>query len=314
MTEAPPYLTARDVREAIPPQRARRLVELALERGFRPADDPARAHVDAGSGHLLLMPSTIGDRVGVKVAAVAPDNPARGLPRISGTYLLLDAATMQTIAIMDAASLTALRTPAVSAVAVDRLAPAEARELVVFGNGPQAIEHVVALAGVRAFERIRLVGRDPARVAVAVSELAARGVDAEAAEPADVATADVVVCATTAAEPLFDGALVRDGACVVAMGSHEPDRRELDGPLMGRALVVVEDAATALREAGDVVLALDDGGLDPAGLVGLDELVRGERVRATDRPNVFKGTGMSWQDLAVAVGAVGEVEGETAGR
>ena len=71
--------------------------------------------------------------------------------------------------------------------------------------------------------------------------------------------ADVVVCATTARTPLFDSTLLTDDVIVIAIGSHEPDARELDGALMGRAQVVVEDVATALRECGDVVLAIADG-------------------------------------------------------
>ncbi|GEK79660.1 ornithine cyclodeaminase family protein [Agrococcus baldri] len=301
---APGTYTAADVRERITPRRARELVARALESGFSPADDAPRSNIAAGEGHLLLMPSTIGAWTGVKVASVAPGNPDRGLPRIQATYLLLDTATLSTAAIIDGVSLTALRTPAVSAVAVDRLAAPDASRLVVFGNGPQAIEHAIAMADVRALTSVRLVGRSAARVEAACAELRERGVDASPGTAADVAEADVVVCATSAQHPLFDGALVRDGACVVAMGSHEPDRRELDEQLMGRSLVVVEDVAAAMREAGDVIQAVDAGVLDASALVGIDALVRGEVARASDRPNVFKGTGMSWQDLAVAIGVV----------
>jgi ornithine cyclodeaminase len=75
---------------------------------------------------------------------------------------------------------------------------------------------------------------------------------------------------------------------------------------MGRSLVVVEDPGVALREAGDVVQAAAEGTLVPSDLVGLGALVRGEVARCTDRPNVFKSVGMSWEDLAVAAGVVGE--------
>jgi ornithine cyclodeaminase len=119
--------------------------------------------------------------------------------------------------------------------------------------------------------------------------------------PGDVADADLVVCATTARTPLFDGSLVRDTACVVAVGSHEPDARELDAGLLGRGTVVVEDRATALREAGDVVLAIAEGRLDDGALVGLAEVVAGaEGPSSAARPRIFKSVGMSWQDLVVA--------------
>jgi ornithine cyclodeaminase/alanine dehydrogenase-like protein (mu-crystallin family) len=300
----PRFHGAQEVRARVPPRRARELVEAALAGDFDPATDPPRVHAPAGAGHLLLMPSTLGGWSGVKVASVAPGNPAAGLPRIQATYVLMDAATLTPRAILDGASLTALRTPAVSAVAVDHLAAPDAAELLVLGTGPQAVEHVVALAEVRRFARVRVVGRSAGKVADVIAQVSARGVPAESGSVDHVASADVVACATAAAEPLFDGALVRDGACVVAIGSHEPDRRELDAALVGRALVVVEDPGTALREAGDVVLAVEEGTLDVAALVGLGALVRGEVARREDRPNVFKGTGMAWQDLAVAAGVV----------
>lgn len=297
-----PFVDGDEVRHRIDPDRARTLIEGALKAGFDPADDPARGHADAGAGHLLLMPSTLGDWVGVKVASVAPGNPALGLPRIQAVYVLMDAKTLTPRVFVDGVSLTSLRTPATSAVAADHLADPEASRLVVFGNGPQAVEHVVAMARIRALSDVRMVGRTPHKVAAALAELAERGITAEAGVAADVADADIVVCATSSAEPLFDGSLVRDGACVVAMGSHEVDRRELDAALMGRAQVVVEERDSALRECGDVVLAIEEGALKAEGLVGLAPLVRGEVARRTDRPNVFKGSGMSWQDLAVAVG------------
>lgn len=91
---------------------------------------------------------------------------------------------------------------------------------------------------------------------------------------------------------------------VAAIGSHEPNRRELPGELLERALVVVEERSTAFREAGDVVLAAQEGHIAEASpnLHELTALVRGEVSRSEARPNAFKGTGMSWQDLAVVTG------------
>ena len=297
-----PFVGAEELRARISPRRAFELIERALLDGFDPTEDPARSHTGAGDGHLLLMPSTLGDWVGVKIASVSPDNPARDLPRIQAVYMLMDARTLTPRLLVDGVTLTSLRTPATSAVAADRLAVPGPCRLMVFGSGPQAVEHAVAVAGIRELTSVRIVGRTPHKVAAAVQELTERGIPAEAGTDADVPEADIVVCATSAKDPLFDGSLVKDGACVVAIGSHEPDRRELDAALMGRSLVVVEESGAALRECGDVVLAIDEGTLTEADLVGLAPLLRGEVTRRTDRPNVFTGSGMSWEDLAVAVG------------
>lgn len=295
-------ITGEDFQREVTPDRARRLIEQALLDGFDPSDDPARAHIPAGQGHLLLMPSVLGQSVGVKIASVAPGNPQRGLPRIQALYLLVDADTLTPTALLDGSALTAVRTPATTAVACDRLAAGSASRLVVFGSGPQAVEHVIALVQIRELTDIRLVGRTPERTRPALEELASRGIRADQGSSEDLAQADIIVCATSSSEPLFDTSLVRDGACVAAIGAHQPDHRELEAALMARSLVVVEDTDTALREAGDVVLAIGEGALQQSQLHTLRSLVLGETVRAEDRPNVFKGTGMSWQDAAVASG------------
>ncbi|MFI7483909.1 ornithine cyclodeaminase family protein [Kocuria sp. M1R5S2] len=302
--DRPTWYTAEEIAARVPADRARRLVETVLREGFDPSTDPARVSTPAGSGHLLLMPSTIGGWTGVKVASVAPGNAELGLPRIQAVYVLMDSQTLTPRALLEGSVLTALRTPAVSAAAADALAPAGAEHLVVFGTGPQALGHAEALARIRALRRITVVGRRPGKVREVVDRLGRLGPEVVAGTAEDVAHADVVVCATSSPEPLFDGALVRDGACVVAIGSHEPGRRELDDRLMGRSLVVVEDPATALREAGDVVLAVRAGALAESSLVPLRDVVTGGTTRREDAPNVFKGVGMSWQDLAVAVGVV----------
>jgi ornithine cyclodeaminase len=94
--------------------------------------------------------------------------------------------------------------------------------------------------------------------------------------------------------------MVADTAVVVAVGSHEPDAREVPAALCARATVVVEDVATALREAGDVILALHEGVLHAQDLVPMRHVVTGRVSRASDRPLLFKSVGMSWQDLVTA--------------
>jgi ornithine cyclodeaminase len=240
------------------------------------------------------MPSEASTGAGVKVVTVAPDNPAHGLPRIQATYLLFDRETLTLEAVLDGTALTTLRTPAVSVAAVLPVLPDRPLRLVVVGAGPQAVAHVATLAAVRPLADVTHLVRDPSRTTVAAVRLGSA--------PADevLRTADVVVCATSARSPLFDSALLRDDVVVVAVGSHEPDARELDAPLLGRAAVVVEDVGAALREAGDVVLAIAEGALTAADLVPMRDVVTGAVTPPADRPLVVKTVGMSWQDLVVA--------------
>lgn len=302
MSGALPWLDAATLRRLVPMNTAVHTIETALRAGVDPTADPARGVLDLRCGSLLLMPTEVGNRVGVKLASVAPDNPRRGLPRISAVYVLFDGDTLTPVALLDGTALTTLRTPAVSAVAVSHLAPARASRLVLFGTGPQAVGHVEAIRTVAPLREVVVVGRDPARAAAFASHVGG-GLTARAGDAGAVAGADIVVCATTARQPLFSGAAVPDAACVVAVGSHEPDCRELDSALLGRSYVVVEDAATALREAGDVVLALIAGALAAGDLVSLADVVTGRVTLPADRPRVFKSVGMAWEDLVVAAEA-----------
>lgn len=296
-----PSLDADAVLGALPFADAVDALERALVDGLDPAAGVDRSIVDVAHGQLLLMPAETATATGVKLATVAPGNAAHGLPRIQALYVLLDRRTLRPLALLDGTALTTLRTPAVSAVAVRHLADPDARRMVVFGSGPQAWGHVEAVRAVRPVESVVVVGRDRARADALAGRIAGSGLPAEVGTPESVAKADLVVCATTSAEPVFDSALLPPAACVVAVGSHEPDRRELDSALLGRAAaeggLVVESAATALREAGDVVMAVEEGALDPTTLLDLATVVGREPSGGLA---VFKSVGMGWQDLVVA--------------
>ncbi len=296
------FIDAAAVDERVSMLAAIRALQRLLRAGFDPDDDPARSIVDVPHGQLLLMPAAIDGLAGQKLATVAPGNPAHGRERIQALYVVLDGVTLAPIAILDGTALTSLRTPAVSASVVDVTAGAAASSLVVFGTGPQAMRHVEAMAAIRPLRRVRLIGRDPhrAEVAVAAARALLPGADVAAGAPDEVAMADIVVCATTASTPLFDTDLIPDHTALVAVGSHEPDRRELPGALLGRAQVIVETERIARTEAGDIVMAVAEGHLAPDAVVPMARIVDGSTAVATDRPRVLKTCGMGWQDLAVA--------------
>ncbi|MGZ6644547.1 MAG: ornithine cyclodeaminase family protein [Solirubrobacteraceae bacterium] len=270
-----PFLSAADVAERLGPIAAIDALQDALLSGLDPEADPPRGALTVGAGELLVMPSTTAAHAVVKLVTVG------GEPRIQGVCVVFDATTLAPVALVDGIALTNVRTPAVSALAVRALAAPDARRLLVFGRGPQAHGHVEAIRAVRPIEHVDMVGRDGG----GVDEL--------------VAAADIVCCATTAREPLFDGSLVADHATVVAIGSHEPEARETDDTLVRRSTVVVESRTSALREAGDVIGAIASGALREDSLVTLADLVCG-RASVAPGPRLFKSTGMAWEDAVVA--------------
>lgn len=296
----PPWISADDIFARVGFGAAARALQAAVRAGLDPADDFSRSVLPLDRGQLLLMPSRSAEFVGVKVATVAPSNPQAGRSRIQGIYLLLDAATLTPVALLDGIALTTLRTPAVSAAIADLLAPAEVEHLVVFGSGPQAEGHVEAMRAIRQVGRVTVVGRHPGRAEALAERVRAAGLPARTGTPDAVRDAQLIVCATTSRVPLFDGSLVLQDSCTVAVGSHEPDAREVSSALIGRAQVVVEDRQVALREGGDVLIPLREGVIEAGSLVPMRDILTGTVAVDHRRPRVFTSSGMSWQDLVVA--------------
>ena len=289
---------------ALGPSGAADALERALREGLDPAAGAPRTFMDVPAGELIIMPAAGRRHVGTKLVGVAPRNAERGLPRIGAVYVLFDAETMQPVATLDGTALTTLRTPATSIVALRPWLRSDERprRVVVFGAGPQGVGHVDALAAEVPLADVALVVRRPEAVTLPGSGpgTRARVLRAGDLEVDDALRgADVVVCATTARTPVFDASLVGPRTLVAAVGSHEAEAAEVDTVFASSATVVVEDVATALRECGDVVQAVDVGAVHERDLVPLARVARGEQAATTGRV-LFKGSGMAWQDLVVA--------------
>jgi len=283
-----PFYRASEVVAALAPEQAVQAIEGALRGGLDPASDPPRTATPLRRGEFLVMPSESASAAGVKVLTLAPDNPRLGRPRVQGFYALFDPETLTPHALLDGASVTSVRTPAVSLAAVRPalLRWSEPLDVVVFGAGPQARDHLRTLEDV-------VRGRRPIASVTTVRS--------DSPPPtAELGRAGLVICATTARAPLFDSALLRADVVVVAVGSHEADARELDSALLGRAQVIIEDRATALRECGDVIMAIADGALTDGDLIGMADVCCGRIALRADQPVVFKSSGMSWEDLVIA--------------
>jgi ornithine cyclodeaminase/alanine dehydrogenase-like protein (mu-crystallin family) len=222
-------------------------------------------------------------------------------PAIVGTVVWSDLRTSEQL-VADAGAVTTLRTGAVTGVATDLLAPDDARRCVVIGTGAQAPDQLRAVRAVRAIDEVTLVGRDPARAERLATALADEmgEVRVEVAPHLETAlsSADVVCCATTALEPLFAVDALPDRVHVNAIGSFRPTMRELPDELLGGGLVVVDQRAAVLEEAGEILHALSAGAISEGDLLELGAALT-EGVERTPRTS-FKSVGVAVQDWAVA--------------
>lgn len=302
-----PYFNADQVEAALPYDRAVRALETALRGSVDPEEDGPRLFSPAPDGEFLLMPAQGAAFSGVKALTVAPNNPARGLEKIQGLYILYSSDSLTPVAVMEGASLTAIRTPAVTLLAVSHLAAAsgstfpEHPQILVFGAGIQAAGHIRAAHALFPSARFEVIGRSPERVAQLIAQfpelrITDRGADRDGA----VREADVILCTTTSSTPLFDGSLVSDTAIVAAVGTHGHDLRELDDALMSRADIVVEGRKSAQTENGNLATLFSAADWQNHPPANIKDLVNGNFTRTPNRPACYTGVGMSWEDLICA--------------
>jgi thiomorpholine-carboxylate dehydrogenase len=190
---------------------------------------------------------------------------------------------------LDGRTLTAMRTAAVSAAVTNRLAAQDSRVLALLGSGAQAEMHLEALRHVRTFDEVRVWSRTPEHAERFAVRHGARAMDAASA----VRGADVIVTATPAREPILQGAWLKRGAHVNAIGAPMPGWRELDDAAMANTLVV-ESREAVEKESGDVILSKAKIHAEAG------EIFAGGKSIPVSVTTVFKSVGMAIEDVAAA--------------
>jgi ornithine cyclodeaminase/alanine dehydrogenase-like protein (mu-crystallin family) len=270
------------------------------------------------AGLVVLMPSYLSGgpgepaasgTYGLKAICITTSNPAVGLDAHQGIVLLSSGSTGEPIALLNASALTEIRTAAVSVVATDVLARADADELAVIGTGVQARAHVLALDGARPLTAIRVAGRDPARTADFVASLDGQTrapVRACGSAREAVRGAGIVVTVTNSAEPVLDRNWLAPGTHINAVGACLPSMRELDSVTVATAVLFADRRDSLLTESGDYLLAVADG------VAGSDQIRAelGEVLAGTgdgrlgeEEITVFESLGLAIEDLAAAARA-----------
>ncbi len=312
-------LSAEAVRQALPMTEAVEAMKRALAAvSAGEVALPPRTHLALTDppGTALVMPAYAGadGRLGVKIVTLVPANRQRGRPMLQGLMVLADARTGSPVAVMDAATLTAIRTGAASGAATDLLARPDAAAAAVFGAGVQGRTQLEAVCTVRGIRRARVFDPDGEAARGFADEMAGRlGIPVEpAASPAEaLAGADVVCTATTASEPVFDDADLATGVHLNAVGAYQPPAREVPAETVCRARVVVDQRAAALAEAGDLVVPLRDGRITEDHIAAeVGEIVLG-RVPGRETPEqitLFKSVGVAVEDVAAASAALAGAE------
>jgi alanine dehydrogenase len=285
-----------------------RSVLIAVARGE--AGNPPRAAFTTPSGTWFgAMPAWSageGGALGAKLVVAIPGNAARGLPTHRAVVVLLDPATGEPSAWIEAEALTRARTAAVSVVATRALARRPRGVHAILGAGAQGQAHLDAFARAGLAERLVVWSRDRARSEDLAHNARSRGIEVWIASDADDAVrgADVITTCTAAAAPLFEARSIAADAHVNAVGACVAHKRELPAALIGASSLVVDDIAAAHQEAGDVILAVAERAASWDGVISLGEVLADLTTPRAGRMTVFESLGLGVEDVAAAAAIV----------
>jgi alanine dehydrogenase len=266
---------------------------------------PVRSVMTAGlpGAFFASMPAVLedGPAMGAKLVTVYPQNAGTALSTHQAVIVLLDATTGAVQAFLDGRYITEARTAASTAIAVRALARPDARTLAIIGSGVQAASHLESLAIVRSFSDIRCWSPTAANLHRFVDAHPQVRPAASAAEA--VCDADVVLAVTASTTPVIQSEWIKPGACVISVGACVPKQRELDPKLIARGRIFVDSRAAALKESGDIVIAIAEGhiGSDPI-VTEIGDVIAGRAPGRTsdDEVTIYKPLGIAVEDVAAA--------------
>lgn len=269
---------------------------------------PPRTLLNHGRSEMLISPASWMKRgvASVKITTLTPGNAEHGLPLIHGVVVLTDVDSGQMLALLDGASLTAVRTGAVAGLATQLCANANAGDLAILGAGVQARAVLLAMLAVRPIRRVRIFSRTPTRTeefarwarSVTQARVTLCNSAFEAVQGAEI------ICTTTstsACEPLIEAAWIAPGAHLNIIGGTHEEAIEVEPSLLKTAFVVVETAAAAQEDAGEVRTALTQGYIQPENLNELGAVILGEVAAREGQTTLFRSVGLAIEDTAAAI-------------
>ncbi|WP_131781587.1 ornithine cyclodeaminase family protein [Legionella gresilensis] len=275
-------------------QLARQQVKLPLRMGINIEEEDALT---------LAMPAYLAHNkaLGLKVVSIFPKNLTKHKPSITGFIMLLDAITGEPKVLMDGSYLTALRTGAVSGLATKYFAKPDASHLAIIGSGAQAYTQLEAIAAVCPIKQVSVWSRSISNAEHFAEQIASDYKVQVHSNVADtVSDADVICTVTSSTEPLIDLSMLKPNVHINAIGSHTPLMQEINTDVLQEATVIVDQVEAALKEAGEIIAAVNQHQLKQEDLIEIGQWLINKNKNYQDSLTVFKSVGLAIQDLSVA--------------
>ena len=294
------FLSEADVGRLATMEMALQAVEEAFRlQGEAKADNAPRRRSRLQHGLLHVMSGSLPE---LGLAGLKSYTTVSGQARFH--VLLYDASDGKLVAVIEADRLGQLRTGAASGVATRHMARPEASRLGIFGTGWQARSQVEAICAVRPIRTVLAYSRNPERRQSFSAELTEKlGIGVyPASNPEEAARdVDVVVTATTAKQPVLEGAWLSPGTHVNAIGSNAAAKQEIDVESVRRAAcIIVDSIEQAQLESGDLLPAVEAGACYWEDIRELGAVCSGHFPGREDASEItlFKSHGVAIEDVA----------------
>ena len=266
---------------------------------------PERLFINDAENSALLMPSFYEDYYGAKLIGIAPGNAAIGEATLRGIFLLNDRKTMKPLVIMDARTITAMRTGAVSGVGMKYLASNETNTIGVIGTGDQGWSHLQAACAVRPVKRILVYNRSRERLNhfIEKAKKAYPTIRFEISDPKTIVKeAQIIITTTTSTNPVipYDGEVDLAGKHFAGSGSFKSYMQEIPDTIIKEADYLFVDTHAAFSECGEMINARTFGHNEET-IPELKTLIQnGEDEEMKQKITVFKSVGVSIFDILTA--------------
>jgi len=273
---------------------------------------PAKVYLDSPPfGDFRAMPARGDGLALLKWVTSFPGNPSRGLPTVTGVICLSDASNGEPLMLLDARSVTALRTGAVAAVAARALAADDARTAGILGCGLHGAWTARCLAAAGYGPGVCHDPRPEAARALA-SELGwAVG------DRADALGCQVVCCITPGSEVVLDASDLRPGQHLNMLGADGPGKAEATVGAVASCTLFCDEWEQA-SHGGELMGAVRDGIVTRREVTELGAVLSGAAPgrSSAEQITLFDSTGLAIQDLAIAQAALeswrqGGIEAQT---
>ena len=273
---------------------------------------PSKVYLESPPfGDFRAMPARGGGLAIVKWVTSFPGNPGYGLPTVTGVICVSDAENGEPLMLLDARSVTALRTGAVAAVATAALARADARSVGIIGCG---------LHGAWVARCLAVAGYGPGVCCDPSNEAAgslARELSWEVGSREQAARCDVVSCVTPGSSVVIDAGDLRPGLHLNMLGADGPGKAEASVGAVASCALFCDEWAQA-SHGGELTGAVQAGLVTREQVTDLGAvLTRDARGRpGAEAVTLFDSTGLAIQDLAIAGAALeawreGRVQAQT---